>query len=440
MRSLGMRLPSVAAPLPGPLGRAFVDRLAETECPAFTARRQRRAELTGASHDPIVWAEASGANVVDADGNVFVDLTSGFGVAAIGHGHPRVLDAIRVQSERLIHALGDVHPSDVKIRLLEAIAKRMPFAGARTLLATSGADAVEIALKSATLATKKPGVIAFEGGYHGLSHGPLAVCGYSAAFREPFAAQLNPHVRFAPFPGQDTDVGAAIAAVEALIDDSIGAILVEPALGRGGVHFPPSGFLAALGALAKSRGLVVIADEIFVGLGRTGVPLVSVAEGLDADLICLGKALGGGMPISACVGKPEIMAAWGDPGGEAIHTGTFYGHPLACAAALAALEVIDTERLGERAVELGRAFTDSLSQASPSHVVSIRHRGLMIGVQLDAPGLALVAVRGLLEAGYLALPAGKDASVIQIVPPLVIHGELLEEAARVLVDVLGDLR
>lgn len=429
----------MAAPLPGPLGREFVDRLAATECPAFTARRQRRAELTGAPHDPIVWAEASGANVVDTDGNVFVDLTSGFGVAAIGHSHPRVLDAVRVQSERLMHALGDVHPSDVKIRLLETIAARMPFADARTLLATSGSDAVEIAIKNAMLVSKKPGLLAFEGGYHGLGHGPLAACGYSAAFRAPFAAQLNPHVRFAPFPSAETDVATAIAAVEAQLDDSIGAILVEPALGRGGVHFPPAGFLAALGAMAHARGLVVIADEIFVGLGRMGVPLVSVAEGLDADLICLGKSLGGGMPISACVGKPGIMAAWGEPGGEAIHTGTFYGHPLACAAALAALDVIDREHLGERALELGQAFVEALTAEAPPHMTGIRHRGLMIGVQLDAPGLALSAVRGMLEAGYLALPAGADASVVQIIPPLVIHAELLEDAATTLADVLGDL-
>jgi len=438
MRSLGMRLPSVAAPLPGPLGSEFVERLAATECPAFTARRQRRAELSGAPHDPIVWAEASGANVVDADGNVFVDLTSGFGVAAVGHGHPRVIDAIRVQSERLIHALGDVHPSDVKVRLLEAIAKRMPFAGARTLLSTSGADAVEVAIKTAMLVTKKPGVLAFLGGYHGLSHGPLAACGYSAAFRAPFAEQLNPHVRFAPFPDESAEVATAIAAVEANLDDSIGAILVEPALGRGGVRFAPPGFLAALSGLAKSRGLVLIADEIFVGLGRTGVPLMSVAEGLDADLICLGKALGGGMPISACVGKPEIMAAWGDPGGEAIHTGTFFGHPLSCAAALAALDVIDDEHLGARAIELGRVFVSTLEAKAPPHVTAIRHRGLMIGVQLDAPGLGLGVVRGLLEVGYLALPAAPDASVVQIVPPLVIHGELLEDAANALADVLGD--
>lgn len=439
MASLGNLRPRIRAPQPGPVGRAYVDRLAETECPAFTARRKRREEATGAPHDPIVWAEASGSNVVDVDGNVYVDLTSGFGVASVGHGHPRVLDAVRMQSERLMHALGDVHPSDVKIRLLEALAARMPFAGARTLLSQSGSDAVETALKTAMLASRKPGVLAFEGGYHGLSHGPLAVCGYSEGMRAPFAAQLNPHVRFAPFPRADAPVEAAIAAVEACIDAQTGAILVEPALGRGGVHFAPPGFLAALSAMARRRGLVVIADEIFCGLHRTGPALVSVAEGLVPDLICLGKALGGGMPISACVGRPEVMAAWGEPGGEALHTGTFFGHPVACAAALAALDVLETERLGERAERLGAQLMQHLAERAPSCVVGIRGRGLMIGVQLDAPGKALTAVRGLLEQGYLALPAGADASVVQLVPPLCIDEALLLGAADALLRVLEAL-
>lgn len=437
MPSLGQLSPRVTRPLPGPVGKAHVDRLAETECPAFTARRKRREEATGAAHDPIVWAEATGSNVVDTDGNVYVDLTSGFGVASVGHGHPRVLDAVRVQGERLMHALGDVHPSDVKIRLLEAIAQRMPFAGARTLLSCNGADAVETALKTAMLASKKPGVLAFVGGYHGLSHGPLAVCGYSEAMRMPFAAQLNPHVSFAPFPSPDTDLALALAAVESAIDETIGAILIEPALGRGGVHFAPKGFLAALSALAKSKGLVLIADEIFCGLYRTGSLLVSIDEGMTPDIVCLGKALGGGMPISACVGTPEVMAAWGTSEGEALHTGTFFGHPMACAAALAALDVFETERLGERALELGALFTRRLMERGPRHVTAVRARGLMIGLQLDGAAKALVAVRMLLERGFLALPAGADASVVQIVPPLTIDAELLVEAAEAVSDVLG---
>lgn len=434
-----MRTPEIRLPIPRDVGKAYVDRLAETECPAFTARRKRRAEATGAPHDPIVWTEAKGANVVDADGNVYVDLTSGFGVASVGHAHPRVVAAVQAQAARLMHALGDVNPSDVKIHLLEAIAKRMPFAGARTLLSQNGADAVETALKTCVLATKKPGVLAFVGGYHGLSHGPLGACGYSEAFRAPFREQLNPHVSFAPYPRAGDDVAQAVARIAGYIDDSTGAILVEPLLGRGGVVIPPAGFLRALGEFARARGLLVVADEIFVGLGRTGPTLVSVAEGLVPDLICLGKALGGGMPISACVGTPEVMAAWGEPGGEALHTGTFFGHPVACAAALEALSILDDEALGARGIALGEAFEATLGARKPPCIREVRRAGGLLGIELDAPGRALPVVRGMLERGYVALPAGMSAEVVQIVPPLVIDEALLRGAADALADVLEEL-
>ena len=179
----------MTAPLPASASGALVERLSRTECPALTARRARRAELSGAAHDPIVWARARGVNVWDADGNRYLDLTAGFGAAAVGHSAKPVVAAIQEQSERLMHALGDVHPSDVKIALLEKLAALAPFRDARVMLGLSGADAVAAALKSAALFTRKPGVLAFRGGYHGLEYGPLAACGYSDAFRAPFAAR-----------------------------------------------------------------------------------------------------------------------------------------------------------------------------------------------------------------------------------------------------------
>jgi 4-aminobutyrate aminotransferase/(S)-3-amino-2-methylpropionate transaminase len=199
MEAFGECLPVLRAPaggFPGPRSRAATDQLAQTECPALTTRRARRGERSGAPQDPIVWARARGANVEDVDGNVFVDLSAGFGAASIGHSHPRLLERVRAQSERLIQALGDLHPSDVKIALLGRLTQLVAFPS-RVMLGLSGADAVEAALKTAMLFTGKPGVVAFEGGYHGLSHGPLAACGYSAEFRTPFAPQLNPHVAFA---------------------------------------------------------------------------------------------------------------------------------------------------------------------------------------------------------------------------------------------------
>ncbi|MDB4985923.1 MAG: Gamma-aminobutyrate alpha-ketoglutarate aminotransferase, partial [Myxococcaceae bacterium] len=241
----GTELPSLLTPIPGPRSVALADELSRAECPALTARRARRAEHSGASHDPIAWQQASGANVRDADGNVFVDLTGGFGAALFAHRHPPIIEAVSQQLTQLVHALGDLQPSDRKIALLSALSRSAPFS-ARTILGLSGADAIEAALKTALLATKRPGVIAFEGGYHGLSHGPLAVCGYGEGFRAPFAAQLNPHVRFAPFATALAEVPAALHAIELAIhalDGRAGALLLEPLQGRGGVRVPAPGFL-----------------------------------------------------------------------------------------------------------------------------------------------------------------------------------------------------
>jgi acetylornithine/succinyldiaminopimelate/putrescine aminotransferase len=440
MGELGQSLPHVRGMVPGPRGEAWVRTLAEHECPAFTARRARRAEATGAPHDPIVWSEALGANVVDVDGHIYVDLTGGFGVAAIGHRHPRVVSALRAQSEKLIHALGDLHPSDVKIELLARICALAPFDHARAILGLSGADAVEAALKTATLATGRPGVVAFEGGYHGLSHGPLATCGYSEAFRAPFREQLNPHVRFAPWPAHDDDVEAAVAAVaEASKGLDMGAVLVEPIQGRGGVRLPPPGFLARLSPLCRASGALLVVDEIFTGLGRCGAMLRTVDEGVEPDLLCLGKSLGGGMPVSACVGRADVMAAWGTPDREAIHTGTFFGNPLACAAALATLDVLVEEALPARARELGGFLLHELRAESFKGVREVRGAGLLIGVQLDAPGKALTVARQMLELGYLVLPAGEKADVLQLAPPLVIARPLLSAFVAALRAVLTGL-
>lgn len=443
MKNFGQALPQVSAPLPGPRASALVDALARTECPALTARRARRAETSGASYDPIVWARASGANVEDVDGNVFVDLTAGFGAAAIGHAHPRVVEAVRAQSERLLHALGDVHPSDVKIALLSRLAGLAPFPDARVILGISGADAIEAALKTAMLSTGRPGVLAFTGGYHGLSYGALAECGYSEAFRRPFVEQMGRHVTFAPYPaaGGPDSHRQAVAAVTSAWDAAkvpIGAVLLEPAQGRGGVVFPPRGFLAGLGELASERGALLIADEIFVGLGRCGATWLSVSEGVVPDLIVTGKALGGGLPVSACLGRGHVMNAWGTPGGEAIHTSTFLGHPLACAAALATLEVMDNEQLATRAVRIGEPFRDRLREKLSAHpcVRGVRGMGLMLGVELDGGARALRLVRRLLERGYLVLPAGHDARVLSLTPPLSIEPELLDGFAVALDEAL----
>ncbi|MBT8465443.1 MAG: aminotransferase class III-fold pyridoxal phosphate-dependent enzyme, partial [Deltaproteobacteria bacterium] len=254
---LGEALPSIRRPIPSAVGRSWVERLAASECPALTTRRKRRQERTGANHDPIVWVEAQGSNVVDSDGNRYVDLTAGFGVAFIGHRHPEVVEAVKQQADRLLHALGDLHPSDVKIELLEKLCALAPWPHARAMLSLSGADAVTAALKTAVMATGKTGVVAFEGSYHGLNYAPLAVSGFAGRFREPFMAQLQPDVHFAAWPSAELGVEAAL---ERLPGDwsRIGAVIVEPVQGRAGVRFPPPGFLEALGRACQQNGALLI--------------------------------------------------------------------------------------------------------------------------------------------------------------------------------------
>lgn len=433
----GEQLPQIVSAIPGPKSVALAETLSEVECPALTVRRARRREQSGASHDPISWHAALYANVRDVDGNVFVDLTAGFGAALLGHSHPAVVSALAEQQTRLLHALGDVHPSDTKVQLLKRLAALAPFPNARVIMGLSGADAVEAALKSAVLFTKRPGIVAFEGGYHGLSHGPLAACGYSEGFRAPFRAQLNAHVAFARFPTQAGDVEAALASVEAAaasLEGQAGALLLEPIQGRGGVHVPPPGFLKALSQRARALGLLVIVDEIYTGLGRAGSMLYHQAEGAEADLICLGKALGGGVPISACLGREEVMAAWGDPGGEAIHTSTFLGNPLASAAALAMLEQLTQTDVGARASERGAKLMQALSEIPD---VRVRGRGLLVGVEVGPPSRVLWLTRALLERGYITSPGGSPPSVLCLTPPLCLTDAIIADFAKALRDALS---
>ena len=414
--------PEVREPLPGARGQRLVEALALAECPALTQRRARRSELAGAPHDPIVWARAQGVNVWDADGNRYVDLSAGFGAATLGHGHPAVVHAVQAQAATLLHALGDLHPSDVKVALLGRLRALAPLRDARVMLGLSGSDAVTAALKTAALHTRKPGVLAFEGGYHGLEYGPLAACGYSAAMRAPFARQLNGHVRFAPYPGAATNAQDALAEVERAWGDDheIGALLIEPVLGRGGVVVPPEGFLRELRALCERRGALLISDEVLTGLGRCGALFAGARAGLQPHVLCLGKALGGGLPISACIGEAAVMAAWGDPGSEALHTATFFGNPLACAAALAALDVLERDALAARAERVGQVLLDALRARLGGRVRDVRGAGLLLGVELDAPARALALGRKVLERGYITVPAAADARVVSLTPPLVL--------------------
>jgi 4-aminobutyrate aminotransferase/(S)-3-amino-2-methylpropionate transaminase len=411
--------------VPGPRSRALADRLAAVE-----SRNVTCVEPT----PPVFWERAAGANVWDVDGNRFVDLTAGFGVANAGHAHPRVVAAVQSQSERLLHAMGDVHPAEVKVALLEALVRRFP-AGepARAVLGSSGSDAVETAIKTALLATGRPGLVAFEGAYHGLAFGALDAT-WRPLFRERFAARLPGLTAFARF-GDLEDVRAAARRCPA----PVGAVLVEPIQGRGGERIPPDGFLAGLRSLCDAEGWLLIADEVYTGFGRTGRWFACEHEAVVPDLLCAAKGLASGMPISVCLGRRKLMEAWPASGGEALHTQTFLGHPPGCAAALACLAALEDEKLVQRAAETGaRALAHLRTRAGGAPGISdVRGRGLLIGLECDEPRRAAAACRGALERGIIALTSGDANQVVSITPPLCIEPESLERALDALLEALA---
>ncbi|MAE96742.1 MAG: aspartate aminotransferase family protein [Deltaproteobacteria bacterium] len=416
--------PELRTEIPGPRSRALAARLERVES----------RNVTCLEPPPIFWERAQGASVWDVDGNRFVDLGGGFGVANAGHAHPAVVDAVASQAGQLMHAMGDVHPPALKVELLEALAARFPGGGeARAVLGSSGSDAVEIALKTAHLATGAAGVIAFDGGYHGLALGSLDAT-WREDFRTPFTERLPGRSSFAGY-GDVEDV----VRVASMARASIGAVLVEPIQGRGGERVPPPGFLRALRELCDQQNWLLIVDEVYTGFGRTGRWFACEHEAVVPDLLCVAKGLASGMPISACVGRASVMDAWPTSRGEALHTQTFLGHPPGCAAALASLRVIEEEKLVERSAELGEWALGFLRDAvrEGSRIRESRGRGLMIGVECDTGESAALAATRALEQGFILLPSGEGGRVLSITPPLVIGREALESGLRAVVECLA---
>ncbi len=428
--------------VPGPRSRRLSARLLRVDCPAFEARRQARSRSSETKLDPIVYARGRGSNVVDVDGNRYVDLAAGFGALLLGHRPPAVLRATSAQEHRIILALGDVYASDIKAPLCEELARLMPSKGARVMLGLSGADAVTAALKSACLASGRPGVVAFHGGYHGLSYAPLAACGLHEAFRAPFETQLGRFVSFAPYPSESGELDRTMDIVRGIMrKGECGAVLVEPILGRGGCVVPPDGFLKALRETCDDADALLIADEIWTGLGRSGDWLASVERGIVPDLVCLGKGLGGGVPISACVGSAAVMSAWATRGGSAIHTATHFASPVACAAALATLSELRRRKLPGRSRAVGERWNRVLlSRVAGRGVRGVRGSGLMIGVHLEGGRRRTLAVaQRLLMRGYLVLTGGIDGDVLTLTPPLDIAETLLALFSQELEDALRQI-
>jgi 4-aminobutyrate aminotransferase-like enzyme len=378
--------------------------------------------------DPVVWASAVGANVEDVDGNRFVDLMAGFGVAFVGHRHPAVVDAATKQTHTLIHAMGDAWPDRSRIELLGLLASVAPGDLSVSILGLSGSDAVDGAVKTAVLKTGRSGVLTFDGGYHGLATGVLPLQGYKSAFSKPFAGLLRDAGPRLPFGCPITDVEAALAGGD------VGLILVEPVQGRGGMRPAPDGWLGDLRDVAHRHGALLCFDEIQSGMGRTGYWFASEYDKVVPDLMCVGKALAGGFPLSACIGTPEAMNGWAASTGEALHTQTFLGHPVGCAAALATIKTMQDEDLVSVAKQRGEVLRAALQSTG----VSVRGRGLMLGIELGDASFAVS--RALLRRGWICLPAGMHGEVIGITPPVCLTDTQIESLSVALTEAMVEVR
>ncbi len=415
----GDQLPVIRVPQPGPLAQQTLSALANFEAPGINT-------LVG-GEPSLVWEEACGSNVLDPDGNLLLDFSSGFGAAAVGHRHPKVVTAVHNQAARLLHGLGDVHAHPARALLAAKLVELAPMPDAQVYFAVSGSDAIEIALKTALLATAKPGILVFEPAYHGLSLGALAATSRDL-FRVPFAPHLHRHIVRLPF-----------ACPRQLIEDcllrepTIGVVLVEPIIGREGVIVPPSGWLHGLSEVCQRKGVLLIADEIFTGFGRTGSWFVSSDEGVTPDLACAGKALGGGLPIAAVIARRDLLAHW-NTGSDALHSSTFVAHPLAMSAALAVLEIIESEALLSRATESGKRLEAGLRKklgAEPA-VREIRGRGLLWGIEVESAALARRWCLQALSSGLILLVGGSDGRVLELCPPLTTTTHQLDAAVDIL--------
>ena len=422
-------LPEMKTDVPGPQSRKLAQRLTVVEGQGVTSM----------SPPPIFWSRAKGSNVWDVDGNRYLDLTAAFGVANAGHANPDVVGAFHQQAETLLHGLGDVHPSDIRLQLLEELVARFPGGhAAKAVLGSSGSDAVETALKTAMLASGRPGILAFEGAYHGVSLGTLDV-GWRSDFREPFEARVPKQARFARFGDL---VHTREVADQAEADGfEIGAVLVEPIQGRGGDRIPPAGFMRGLRELCDQRGWLLIADEIFTGFGRTGRLWALDHDSVVPDLLCVGKGLASGLPLSACLGRREVMDAWPRPDPEAIHTQTFLGHPANCAAALVSLQLLDREEEFEKTRNRGAAALAQLKHGLRDNaaVKEARGLGLLMAIEFQKSAHAEALTRRALERGMILLQSAEDGCVVSITPPLCIDEEALTYAMDRLIELIGEL-
>lgn len=368
-----------------------------------------------------VEVRAEGVWMWDQDGRKYLDCLGGYGVFSLGHRHPKVVEAVKDQLDTMPLS-GKTFFNAKQGALAEKLASVAPGDLKFTFFSNSGAEACEAALKFARAATRRPKIVSTEGSYHGKTMGGLSATGREK-YRKPFEP-LVPGVVFVPFG----DASAAVAA----IDETTCCMIVEVIQGEGGVHVPPPGYLKALRDACTRVGAMLIVDEVQTGLGRTGKMFGCEHDGIEPDILTMAKALGGGViPIGATMGTPEV---WEKVFGEnpLIHTSTFGGNPLACAAGLAAIGVIEDEGLVERSAETGQYMMSALNALKAKHdlIAEVRGKGLLIGVEFAMDEVGELVIAQLVKRGMVAAYTLNNPRVIRIEPPLIIEREQAEWACE----------
>jgi len=364
----------------------------------------------------LVAVRGKGALLYDESGQEYIDCVGGIGVAALGHAHPQLVEAIQKQAEILI-TCPNIMYNDVRSRLLQKLVEITPASLTRAYLCNSGAESVEAALKFARLHTGRPNFVTAMRGFHGRTMGAVSAT-YTPKYREAFQP-LIPGFDYVPFN--------KIEKLEAMVNDKTAAVMFELVQGEGGVNPIQADYLAAARELCSERGALLIVDEIQTGFCRTGKFFASDHFDLQPDIMCLAKAMGGGVPIGATMLNAEIKIETG------LHGTTFGGNPLACAAAIAAIGVYQSQNMAQRAAELGDYFESRLNAAELSQVRTVRRLGLMIGIEIKHKVQGILAQ--LLERKIIALPAGPN--VIRMLPPLVIEKEQIDRVVAVLRELLA---
>jgi 4-aminobutyrate aminotransferase / (S)-3-amino-2-methylpropionate transaminase / 5-aminovalerate transaminase len=416
------------------------------------ARESRAVARPLRVHAPVVVADARGSTITDVDGNTFIDFVGGVGVMNVGHNHPRVVQAIHDQADRFLHTDFTVVAYELYVELAERLGRLVPISGdTRGAFFNAGTEAVENAVKLARLRTGRQAVIAFDGAFHGRTLLALTMTSRTHPYKTglgPFA----PEVYRAPYPnpyrGPSSD--AALAALERMLTTHVGAshvaaIVFEPQQGEGGFIPADPEFVRGLRALCDEHGIVLVADEVQTGFGRTGRMFAMERFDVEADLLVVAKSIAGGLPLSGVVGRAEIM----DDSHDGAIGGTFIGNPVALAAACAVLDVFEEEQLVDRAALVGEVIRSRMLawQARWAQIGDVRGLGAMVALELvadpdektPAPDLAEAVIESALRRGLLLLKAGVYGNCIRVLCPLTISDAELDEALGAWEDALAEV-